>query len=86
MTLSELVNAIGSSDSEKIQICRPNNSRNCFDEVNTGSPLLIPLGGSKIKELEAISKGVIRVSIDWKGIYPEIDWDGIYPEEEVAND
>lgn len=76
MTLNELLSAIGSSDSEKIQICRPNSSWNCFDEVGTGSPLLIPLGDSKIKEIEAISKGVIRVSIDW---------DGIYPEEEVTN-
>lgn len=76
MTLNELLSVIGSSDSEKIQICRPNSSWNRFDEVSTCSMLLIPLGDSKIKEIEAISKGVIRVSIDW---------DGIYPEQEVTN-
>ena len=65
MTLKELVSAIGSSNLEKIQICRPNSSWNCFDEVDTSSPLLGFLGNPQIKELEAISRGVIRVSIDW---------------------
>ncbi len=67
MTLSELVNAIGSSNSEKIQITRQG-SWDHFDELETSSPLLVILGNAEIQELEAISKGVIRVSIDWDDV------------------
>lgn len=64
MTVNELVAAIGSSNSEKIQITRQN-SWDHVDELETSSPLLVLLGNAEIQELEAVSKGVIRVSIDW---------------------
>ena len=67
MTLNELLSAIGSSNSEKIQITRQN-SWDHFDELETSSPLLVILGNAEIQELEAISKGVIKVSIDWDDV------------------
>lgn len=70
MTINELVAAIGSSNSEKIQITRQN-SWDHVDELETSSPLLGLLGNAEIQELEAVGKGVIRVSIDWDRIYPE---------------
>lgn len=67
MTLNELLSAIGSSNSEKIQIARQN-SWDHVDELETSSPLLVIFGNAEIQELEAISKGVIRVSIDWDDV------------------
>lgn len=67
MTLNELLSAIGSSDSEKIQITRQN-SWDHVDELETSSPLLVILGNAEIQELEAIDKDVIRVSIDWDDV------------------
>ena len=63
MTIKELVKAIGKSDIEKIQICRPG-SWDDFDEVTTSSPLLIPFGDAKVEELGAIAENVIRVTLD----------------------
>lgn len=67
MTLNELLSAIGISNSEKIQITRQD-SWNHVDELETSSPFLTILGNAEIQELEAVSKGVIRVSIDWDDV------------------
>lgn len=72
MTLNELLDAIDYNrefESEKIQIVRPDGDWGDFDEVATCSAMLCPFGNAKVKLIGAICQNVIRVSIDWTGLF-----------------
>ena len=53
------------SETEKIQICRPNEDWDNVDEVSTASGLLLPLYEAEILCMEAVDKDIIRIEIDW---------------------
>lgn len=72
MTLNELLDVVDynrESEKERIQICRPDANWDEYDEVVTGSALLCPFGNAKVLELGAIKEDVIRVAIDWTGLF-----------------
>lgn len=53
------------SETEKIQICRPNSDWDDCDEVFAGSVLLLPLYNAEVKEIGAVDENIIRVDIEW---------------------
>ena len=63
--LLDLIDYNRESTIEKLQICRPSGDWDEYDEVSTGSALLIPLYEAEVEEIEAIDKEIIRVGIDW---------------------
>ena len=72
MTLNELLDVIDynrDSTTEKIQICKPDSDWDDCDEVATSSALLCPFGNARVKEIGAVDENVIRVSIDWTGLF-----------------
>ena len=72
MTLNELLDVIDynrDSTIEKIQICRPDSDWDDCDEVLTSSALLCPFGNAKIRCIGAVDENVIRVEIDWTGLF-----------------
>lgn len=72
MTLNELLDVIDynrDSTIDKIQICRPNADWDDCDEVLTSSALLFPFGNAKVKCVGAVAEDVIRVEIDWTGLF-----------------
>ena len=72
MTLNELLDVIDynrESETQKIQLCRPGANWEDCDEVSTSSALLCPFGNAKVKEIGAIDEDVIRVDIDWTGLF-----------------
>lgn len=80
ITLCQLLDVIDphrESEIEKIQICRPNENWEDFDEVLSCSSLLVPLYNAEITELSAIGEATIRVNIDW----PHLKWKNTTREE-----
>ena len=72
MTLNELLDVIDynrESEYEKIQICRPDANWDDCDEVLTSSALLCPFGNAKVNSIGAVNENVIRVDIDWTGLF-----------------
>lgn len=72
MTLNELLDVIDynrDSTTEKIQICKPDSDWDDCDEVATSSALLCPFGNAKVKVIGAVDEDVIRVEIDWTGLF-----------------
>lgn len=72
MTLNELLDVIDYNrelSTQKIQLCRPNADWDDYDEVAISSALLCPFGNAKVKEIGAIEADVIRVDIDWAGLF-----------------
>lgn len=63
--LLDLIDYNRESETEKLQICRPDSNWDDCDEVSTGSALLLPFYEAEITDIEAIDKDVIRVNIDW---------------------
>lgn len=72
MTLNELLDVIDynrESELERIQICKPDSDWEDFDEVVSSSALLRPFGNAKVRCIGAIAENVIRVEIDWTGLF-----------------
>ena len=72
MTLNELLDVIDynrDSETQHIQICRPNSDWDDCDEVATSSALLCPFGNAKVKEIGAVDVDCIRIDIDWTGLF-----------------
>lgn len=72
MKLNELLDVIDyhrDSELERIQICKPDSDWDDFDEVSSSSSLLVPFGNAKVKCIGAIAENVIRVEIDWTGLF-----------------
>lgn len=77
MTLGELIDVIDyhrEYEHDKIQICRPHENWEDFDEVITSSALLVPLYDCKVKAIEAIEEYTIRVDIDWEPVLSSLKW------------
>lgn len=69
MKLYELIDVYDynrESETQKIQICRPNANWEDYDEVMSGSVLLLPLYNAKVLEIGAIDENVLRVDIEWE--------------------
>ncbi len=62
------------STTEKVQICRPNEGWDDYDEVAICSAILLPMYEAEITCMEAIDKDVIRIDIDWEKL-DVFDWD-----------
>ena len=72
MTLNELLDVYDynrESETQYIQICRPNSNWDDCDQVLTSSALLCPFGNAKVNEIGAVGEDVIRVDIDWTGLF-----------------
>lgn len=72
MTLNELLDVIDynrDSTIDYIQICRLNSDWDDYDEVLTSSNLLCTIGNAKVKCVGAVAENVIRVEIDWMGLF-----------------
>jgi hypothetical protein len=72
ITLNDLLDLIDynrESETEKIQICRPDSDWDDCDEVGTSSALLCPFGNAEVKCIGAVDENVIRVDIDWTGLF-----------------
>lgn len=72
MRLNELLDVIDyhrDSELERIQICRPDSDWEDFDEVSSSSALLCPFGNAEVRCIGAIRENVIRVEIDWTGLF-----------------
>lgn len=72
MTLNELLDVIDynrDSELEKVQICRPDSDWDDCDEVGTNCALLCPFGNARVKCIGAVAENVIRVEIDWTGLF-----------------
>lgn len=72
MTLNELLDVIDynrDSETEKLQIVRPDGDWDDVDEVGTNSALLCPFGNAKVREIGVVCENVIRVGIDWTGLF-----------------
>ena len=77
MTLGELIDVIDNdreSELDKIQICRPHENWEDYDEVIASSALLVPLYDCKVKTIEAIEEYTIRVDIDWEHVLSSLKW------------
>lgn len=72
MTLNELLDVYDynrESQTEYIQICRPDGNWDDCDQVSTSSALLCPFGNAKVNEIGAVGENIIRVDIDWTGLF-----------------
>jgi hypothetical protein len=72
MTLNELLDVYDynrESETQYIQICRPNSNWDDYDQVLTSSALLCPFGNAEVNEIGAVGEDVIRVDIDWTGLF-----------------
>ena len=69
------------SETQKIQICRPNSNWEDCDEVLAGSVLLLPLYNAKVNVIGAVGEDIIRVDIEWdEKIF---DWGGKNEEKDL---
>ena len=76
MKLNELLDVIDyhrDSELEHIQICNPDSDWDDFDEVSSSSALLRPFGNAEVKCIGAIAENVIRVEIDWTGLFTLVE-------------
>ena len=74
ITLDDLLDLIDynrESTAERIQICGPDDDWDDYDEVRTSSSILFHIGRAKVSEIEAVSKDVIRVGLDWSTLSKE---------------
>ena len=74
ITLDDLLDLIDynrESTTERIQICGPDDDWDDYDELRTSSSLLFHIGRAKVSEIEAVSKDVIRVGLDWSTLSKE---------------
>lgn len=72
MILNELLDVIDrhrESELDRVQICKPDSDWEDFDEVLSSSALLCPFGNAEVKCIGAIRENVIRVEIDWTGLF-----------------
>lgn len=72
MTLSDLLDVIDfhrESEIERVQICRPSENWEYYDECSTSSALLVPFYDCEVKCIGAIEADVIRVDLDWSAIF-----------------
>lgn len=74
----ELINPDHIYTDEKVQICRPDEDYECFDELLVTSPILIPLYSATVKTIEMIDKDILRINPDWSTV-------SFYECEEVDN-
>jgi len=76
--LQQLIDAIDpnrDSNGEMIQVVRPTDDWDDYDQIETSSPLLIPFYEAEICEISMEAKDVIRISIDWELLNSKCDRD-----------
>lgn len=80
MTLAELLDVYDynrESETQYIELCRPNSDWDDFDSILSSSCLLVPFLSAKVKCIGTENKNAIRVDIDWDELDSRIhifDW------------
>jgi hypothetical protein len=80
MTLAELLDVYDynrESETQYIELCRPNSDWDDFDSILSSSYLLVPFLSAKDKCIGTENKNAIRVDIDWDELDSRIhifDW------------
>ena len=61
----DFINADWFDNVETLQIVRPNDGWDIYDEIRISSPLLIPFYNNVVKSIQAIKENVIRIELDY---------------------